>query len=64
LKEFDDDESKNTFANLKKMIIQEKGEEDYRYLHNKKKKMLDDLIEDRIIKENLIYKLDYYNNEQ
>lgn len=49
---------------MKKTLITEKGEEDYKYLFNKKQKAIQSLIEDRIMKETLMYKLDYFNNEE
>ena len=64
LKETEEEESTNyPFANLKKIIIQERGEEEYNYIYNNKKRYLDSLIEDRVLKEQLQMKLDYYTND-
>ena len=52
LKATEEEESTNyPFANLKKIIIQERGEEEYNYIYNNKKRYLDSLIEDRVLKE-------------
>lgn len=54
LKETEEEENNAyPYANLKKVIIQEKGEEDYNYLYNNKKRFIDSLIEDRVLKEQL-----------
>lgn len=64
LKDTEEEESENyPFANLKKIIIQERGEEEYNYIYNNKKRYLDSLIEDRVLKEQLQMKLDYYTND-
>ena len=64
LKETEEEEGTNyPFANLKKIIIQERGEEEYNYIYNNKKRYLDSLIEDRVLKEQLQMKLDYYTND-
>jgi hypothetical protein len=49
---------------MRKLLIQEKGEEDYKYLFNKKLRAIQEQIDDRITKDNLHYKLEYYNNDQ
>ena len=59
----ENDDPKCTFKDMTKLIIMEKGEQDFDYLYHKKMNRLNELIYDRITKEELKQKLEYFNNE-
>jgi hypothetical protein len=64
VKVYDYEDIDSAYFNIRKLLIQEKGEEDYKYLFNKKLRAIQEQIDDRITKDTLHYKLEYYNNDQ
>lgn len=42
-------------------MIQEKGEEDYFFLHDRKMRSIMELVEDEFLRQDLLTSLSYYN---
>lgn len=44
-------------------MIQEKGEEDYYFLHDRKMRTIMELVEDEYLRQDLLTTLTYYNKD-
>lgn len=64
LEKFDlSEQEKLNLADVKRLLIQERGEEEYYYLYKKKIKGIQDLIEDNFTRQDLVTSLSFFNNE-
>ena len=50
------------YYDVKRLIIQEKGEDDYQYIFDKKEKQLTEVLEDEYTREELTSNLEHYSS--